>query len=130
MAIRESVRATSGMRQLVMNKESTLLLTSRDGSSLVVDYLCGQARKRDMAVVCFYYDFASRAEQSPANMLGSLLNQLLSRFESTPVEITREFRNRKEVIGGQGLQLIDIVNMFTNVLSLQHTFICIDALDE
>src|SRR5207302_396507 len=106
------------------------LLTSLDGSSMVVDYLCVQAREEEMAVACFYYNFASRTEQSPENMLGSLLKQLLGRFGAMPVEITREFRNRKKVIGGQGLQLVDIVNMFTNFSSSQRTFICIDALDE
>src|SRR5205807_6217843 len=130
MAIRGSVKATCGMRQLVMNEERTLLLTSLDGSSLVVDYLCDQAVEQDMAVSCFYYDFASRTEQSPANMLGSVLKQLLSGLEAIPEEITRKFRGQKKVIGGRELHLPDIVNMFTTVPSQQPAFICVGALDE
>jgi len=45
------------------------VLTSCDVSSLVVDWLCDQARGRDMAVACFYFDFAAHKEQSSASML-------------------------------------------------------------
>src|SRR5205807_10227144 len=48
----------------VGGKEIPLLLTPHNCSSMVVDYLCDQAIEQDMAVACFYYDFASRTEQS------------------------------------------------------------------
>ena len=111
------------------NKKRTLLLTGCDGSSVVVDYLCGWAAG-DMAVACFYYDFASREAQSPANMLGSLLSQLLSGLEAIPGEIREKFRGRKKLLGNRKLQLPDIVKMFATVSSLKQTFICVDALDE
>ena len=111
-------------------KQKTLLLTGRNGSSVVVDYLCDQAVERDMAVACFYYDFASRETQSPTNMLGSLLKQLLSGLGAIPVEIVQKFRNQKKVIGSRRLRLPDIVKMFGTVQTLQRTFICVDALDE
>ena len=105
------------------------MLTGRGGSSVVVDYLCGWARQ-DMAVACFYYDFASREAQSPTNMLGSLLKQLLSGLEAIPGEIREKFRDQKKLLGGRRLQLPDIVKMFGTVTSLKRTFICVDALDE
>ena len=83
-----------------------------------------------MAVACFYYDFASRETQSPTNMLGSLLSQLLSGLEAIPGEIREKFRGQKKLLGGRRLQLPDIVKMFATVSSLQRTFICVDALDE
>jgi len=83
-----------------------------------------------MAVACFYYDFASREAQSPINMLGALLKQLLSGLESIPEEIIKKFRGQKKAIGGRRLQLPDIVKMCAAVTSLQPTFICVDALDE
>jgi len=83
-----------------------------------------------MAVACFYYDFASREAQSPTNMLGSLLKQLLGGLGTIPVEIVEIFRGQKKAIGGRRLQLPDIVEMCTTVTSLQRTFICVDALDE
>ena len=112
------------------NKKRTLLLTDRDGSSVVVDYLCNQAVGQDMVVACFYYDFASREAQSPTNMLGSLLSQLLSGLEATPGEIMEGFRGQRKLLGGRKVQLQDIVKMFPAVTSLQRTFICVDALDE
>ena len=111
-------------------KQRISLLTGHDDSSVVVDYLCDWAIEKDMAVACFYYDFASREEQSPTNMLGSLLKQLLDALEPIPAEIVRKFQQQKKVIGGRGLQLPDVVKMFSVVLSSRRTFICVDALDE
>ena len=111
-------------------KKRTLLLTGRDGSSVVVDYLCNHAIVQDMAVACFYYDFASREAQSPTNMLGSLLSQLLTGLEEIPGEITKEFKGQKKLLGGRRVQFQDIVKMFPAVSSLRRTFICVDALDE
>jgi len=65
-------------RPPVRNEQRALLLTPRDGSSVVIDYLCNQAIEKDLAVACFYYDFASREAQFPTNMLGSLVKQRLS----------------------------------------------------
>ena len=101
-----------------------------DVSSVVVDYLCDRIIEQDMAVACFYYDFASREAQSPTNMLGSLLKQLLCGLGEIPGEIVKRFQGQKKAIGGRRLQLPDIVNMCTAVTSLQPTFICLDALDE
>jgi len=106
------------------------LLTGRDGSSVVVDHLCDQVIEQDMAVACFYYDFASREAQSPTNMLGSLLKQLLSGLGAIPVKIVQKFRGQKKAIGGRRPQLPDIVEICAAVTSLQRTFICVDALDE
>ena len=97
---------------------------------MVVDYLCDQVTEQDMAVACFYYDFASREAQSPINMLGSLLKQLLNGLGAIPEEIVKRFRGQKKAIGGRRLQLHDIVKMCAVVTSLQPTFICVDALDE
>ena len=103
---------------------------SRDTSSLVVDMLCDKAEKQDIAVACFYVDFAAREEQTPTNMLGSLLKQAVGGLERIPDEISQTFQNYKKVIGGRGLRVPEIVKMLQIVASLQPTFICIDALDE
>jgi len=118
------------VRETVSEGQGILLLTGRRGSSVVVDYLCDQAIAQDMAVACFYFDFASREAQTPTNMLGSLLKQLLSGLGVIPVEIVKKFRGQKRVIGGRRLKLSDIVKMCATVTSFQRTFICVDALDE
>jgi len=107
-----------------------LVLMSSNTSSLVVDRLCDKAKSQNTAVACFYVDFASREEQSPTNMLGSLLKQIVGGLEKIPDEIRETFRDYKKVIGGRGLRVPEIVEMLQTVTSLQPTFICVDALDE
>ena len=101
-----------------------------DTSSLVVDRLCDKAKVQNIAVACFYVDFAAREEQSPTNILGSLLKQIVGGLERIPDEITQTFRDYKKVIGGRGLRVPEIVEMMQTVTSLQPTYICVDALDE
>ena len=106
------------------------MLTSRDVSSLVIDELCDQAGGRNATVACFYFDFAIQKEQSPTSMLGALLKQLVCGLEETPEEVSRAYQGQKNVIGGRGPKLSDIVKMMQTTSSKKHTFICVDALDE
>ena len=106
------------------------MLTSRDGSSLVVDRLCDQASGQNTAVSCFYLDFAARKEQSATNVLGSLLKQMVDGMERIPEEISRVFQQQETTIGGRRPQLGNIVKMLQLVTSSRRTFMCIDAIDE
>ena len=106
------------------------MLTSSGTSSLVVDRLCDKAKEQNIAVACFYVDFAAREEQSPANILGSLLKQIVGGLERIPDELSQMFHEDKKVIGGRGLRVAEIVKMLQIVTSLRPTFICADALDE
>ena len=106
------------------------MLIGCNGSSLVIDKLCDEAVERYPTVACFYFDFASRNEQSPANMLGSLLRQLVTGQGEIPEAIAQDFRKEKMSIGGRGLQVSGIVKMFQTIAAARRTFICVDALDE
>jgi len=106
------------------------VLMSSDTSSLVVDRLCDKVKEQNTAVACFYVDFAAREEQSPTNMLGSLLKQIVGGLEKIPDEIRETFQEYKKVIGGRGLRVPEILEMLQTVTSLRRTFICVDALDE
>ena len=110
--------------------EAKVLLRSCDVSSLVIDALGDWARGRDVAVACFYFDFATRKEQSPTAILSSLLQQVISGLEKIPPRVAQAFRDQKNVIGGRGLGLGEIVEMLQDISSSRPTFICIDALDE
>jgi len=107
-----------------------MLLIRCNVSSLVVDTLCEQAVKGNAAVAYFYFDFAAREEQSPAAVLGSVLQRLVAGLEKVPGRIVRAFRDQGKVIGGRRLPLSKIVELLQDILSLGCTFICIDALDE
>jgi len=99
-------------------------------SSLVVDRLCDTVGGGNSVVSCFYVDFAAREEQSPTNILGSLLKQIVGGLERIPDEISRTFQDHKKMIGGRGLRVPEIVKLLQTATSLQPTFICVDALDE
>jgi len=97
---------------------------------MVIDNLCSQARGRNTTIACFYFDFAAQNEQSTARVLGSLLKQLIFGLEEIPEEILEAYRERKNAIGGQGLQISDVLKMLQIASARKRAFICIDALDE
>ena len=98
---------------------------------MVIDKLCDEAEEENNAVTCFYFDFAARNEQSPTNMLGSLLRQFVRGLEEIPEVVVQRFRNQKKVIGGRGLQVPGILKMFRQTVTpTRRMFICVDALDE
>jgi len=81
-------------------------------------------------VACFYFDFASHDDQSPAVVLGSVLRQVVGGLEEVPEKIVKSSREQERVIGGQSLALSEIVEFLQDISSSRRTFICIDALDE
>ena len=111
-------------------REAGALLRSYDVSSLVVDTLCDSANGKKFAVACFYFDFAAQKEQSPTDVMSSLLKQVIGGLEKIPTRIAQAFRDQGKVIGGRKLGLGEVVEMLQDISSSRPTFICIDALDE
>ena len=102
----------------------------RNNSSLVIDNLCDQARKEDIAVACLYCDFLAQQEQTTTNMIGAILKQLVGRGD-IPSHLREAFREGKREVGGRTLLLPDLMQMLKiNIASLSQVYICIDALDE
>jgi len=106
------------------------VLTTHGDSSLVVDKLCDEAKGQNIAITCFYFDFAAREEHSATGILGSLLKQIVGGMERIPEEISGALRDQKKAIGGRRPRLVDIVKMLQLVTPLQPTSMCISALDE
>jgi len=105
--IRGSARLTLGKKDQARGIEwKGRVLTSRDVSSLVIDKLCDQARGRNVAVACVYFDFAARREQSSIRILGALLKQVVGGLGEIPEEISEAYEDQKKVIGGRGPQLL------------------------
>ena len=102
-------------------------LTRINISSLVIDSLCEQAGKKDLAVAWLYCDFLAHQEQSATAMLGAILRQLVS-VREMPKDIRQRFR---KPFSDRGLQIPNIVDMLKKAISrLPLVYICIDALDE
>ena len=96
----------------------------------MIDRLCDQAKKEDIAVAGLYYDFLSQREQTTTNVMGAILRQLVGRGDM-PEDIREVFQDEKKEFGGRGLRLADLMAMLkTTIASLRQVFICIDALDE
>ena len=106
------------------------MLTSYDVSSLVVDTLCGRVSEKNIAVACFYFDLSAQKEQSPTNVLGALLKQMVSGLGEIPEEVLKVYRRQKNLVGRRGPRLSELVKMLQTVSSSQRTFLCVDALDE
>ena len=99
-------------------------------SSLVIDSLCDQAKKENIAVAAFYCDFQSQQEQTITNIVGAMLKQLVSKG-GIPNDLREAFQEGKAELGGRGLRLLDLMRMLRiSIASLPRVFICIDALDE
>ena len=96
----------------------------------MIDSLCDQARGRDVAIACFYFDFAAQKEQPLTSVLGALLKQVVGGLDEVPGEVVQAHEDQKRVIGGRRPRLSDLVRMLQTASSERCTFICIDAIDE
>ena len=96
----------------------------------MIDSLCDQARKEDIAVVGVYCDFLSQQEQTITNIMGAVLRQLVGRG-GIPDYLREEFQKGQKEFGGRGLRLVDLIGFLKiAIASLPQVFICLDALDE
>ena len=96
----------------------------------MIDSLCDEGGKEDIAVAAFYCDYASQQTQTIDNIVGAILKQLVGRTKIT--EGLREaFEKAKKEVGGRRPQLADLMGMLkTAIAPLPKVFICVDALDE
>lgn len=64
-------------------------------------------------------------------MIGAILKQFVAALPEIPKEIHQDFLSSTEHLGGRGLCLPELIQMFRVVLSSFHrAYICVDALDE
>ena len=103
-----------------------LSLMARNFSSLVIDKLCDEPSKEEIAVAMFYCDFRDQQKQTTTNIIGAILKQLV-----VGGRVLKAFRKAKSEARGRGLRLPDMVQMLKQAIAtLPQVFICIDALDE
>ncbi|RPA98348.1 hypothetical protein L873DRAFT_1687937, partial [Choiromyces venosus 120613-1] len=100
-------------------------------SSLAIDSLCDQVVGKNVAVACLYIDFQTQKEQTPENMLGALVKQIVRALGSIPSEIDEAFQNAKGQVGGRGPLIPELLKFLkTSLAPLDRAYICIDAVDE
>ena len=66
-------------------------------SSLVIDGLCDEVVDQKIIVACFYCDFQSQKVQTPENVLGALIKQIVRGSAAIPTEINSAFQKAKGV---------------------------------
>jgi hypothetical protein len=80
-------------------------------------------------IACLYCDYRDREKQNPANMIGSLVKQLVMVMPKIPHEVHREFlRSRrldKRLEPGNASKMLLLI-----LQSFDQAYICVDALDE
>ena len=97
----------------------------------MIDELCDRAADQKIAVACFYCDFQSQRIQTPENVLGALVKQIVRALGVMPTEIDEAFRKAKGQVGGLGLRVPEVLSLLkASIALLDRAFICIDALDE
>jgi len=88
-------------------------------------------RSENCRCVFLYCDFQSQKIQTPENVLGALVKQIVRGLDITPTEITAAFQKAKGHVGGRGLRVPEALEILRAALApLDRAFICIDALDE
>ena len=96
-------------------------------SSTIIEKLSQETS--NCAVAYFYFDFNQGTQQYVINMLCSLVQQLLSRFESIPEPIDSLFKACQE--GAKPPQINQLERVFKALVdSNERTFVVLDALDE
>ena len=97
----------------------------------MIDELCERVVDQKIAVACFYCDFQSQKIQTPENVLGALIKQIVRGLGAIPPEINAAFQKAKGQVGGRGLRVPEALSLLEAALApLDRAFICIDALDE
>ena len=96
----------------------------------MIDSLCDQAKNEGIAVAGLYCDFLTPQGQTPTNIMGAILGQLVGGGEILK-ELRDRFQEGKMEFGGRGPRLPELMRMLRNAIaSLPRVCICIDALDE
>ena len=69
--------------------------------------------------------------QTPENVLGALVKQVVHGLEAIPTENTVAFQKAKNQVGGRGLRIPESRELLkAAVAPFSLAFVCIDALDE
>jgi len=97
----------------------------------VIDKLSDGIDGDSVSVVYLYCNFQTQKFQAPAQMLASLLRQVVGGLDTIPVEIDLAFKEAKQGFDGRGLSVSEILKLLAASFGSQgRTFICTDALDE
>ena len=97
--------------------------------SIVVDHLQKCFAAHDIVIAYIYCDWQDALAQTPVNLIGSLLKQLVEHHQSMPEPVAECYAKHKN--GREPITLEECINLFKELQSrFQRTFVLADALDE
>ena len=98
-------------------------------ASTVIDHLLAMLCRGKTSVVYIYCDYGKQHEQSPVNLIASILKQLLQHQFSIPENVRRSYRHH--INSGIRPTAEEIYNLLDSVLSgFFQVYIVVDAVDE
>lgn len=96
-------------------------------SSVAIDHIIRS--RKDAGVAYFYFDFSAEDEQTPVQILSSLLKQLLLHLEVIPVPVKQHFD--RSIMKGQMPQVNELQELLLSIPKVFNAvYLVIDALDE
>lgn len=96
-------------------------------SSLAIDHII--KTRKDAGVAFFYFDFGAEDEQTPVQILSSLLKQLLLQLEGLPAPVKQLFD--RSIMKGQIPQVKELQELLLSIpKEFNAVYLVIDALDE
>jgi ankyrin repeat protein len=97
--------------------------------SIVVDHLQKCFAAHDIVIAYIYCDWQDALAQTPVNLIGSLLKQLVEHHRSMPEPVAECYAKHKN--GREPITLEECINLFRELQGrFQRTFVLADALDE
>lgn len=98
-------------------------------ASIAIDHLQRTLRHMDIPVVYIYCDYKKQQEQTPINLVASILKQLLQHRISVPDKVMKIYHHH--VNSGTHLNIEEICDMLKDLLAgFSQTYVVVDALDE
>ncbi len=99
-------------------------------ASIAIDYLERTFRHKNIPVTYIYCDYRRQQEQTPDNLLASILKQLLQHRVLVPEIVMKSYDHH--VNSGTRPSLEEIGDMLKNLITsdFQQTYVVVDALDE
>ena len=98
-------------------------------ASIAVDHLQRAFHQKNIPVTYIYCDYKRQHEQTPANLIASILKQLLQHCDSIPESVRRSHRHHVNSVTRPPLD--EVYDMLTNVfVHFSQIYIVVDALDK
>ncbi|KAE8448932.1 hypothetical protein EG329_008728 [Mollisiaceae sp. DMI_Dod_QoI] len=122
-------RAEHKLEGHIQEQEDQAVTKKREDLSLVIDQLRRTFAGQDVAVAFFYFDYRSQDYQTPANVIASLLKQIVAQSSILPPsasELYEKFKKQRDCPQFQELQNTPLLVL----RDFSRLFLVIDALDE